>query len=624
VLHDRIAALDPAAAATLAPESAPAAEDEVYLELVDPDTGITVSEEAPGDSAGADTAGDSIDLEIDMPGAAQAHEGEPDPDSSGFEIEVDVDADSFGDDADPLVLEPGVAETTQRGPAPGDDLSDDPALVSLGESTSQHIAEELEEAEFYRQQALYDEAEALYERVLERAPNHPVALLRLGEIAAARGGDPGSTGPQTPAAESPVLEIPPAPEDEDLAEIDDADLAGLDLDLEDAAELADSLEGEPAPGDTANILSDAAASSTGEELAGMSSDDGIAAAEEYLDVSEQDAIASGSLADLADSLDGELADSVDGDLSDPAHEEFADAIDEDLTDPLAADAGDWTDPAGHAAPSFPAGEAAGFDLAAELSDALDDDAESSGGGSASADDGFAAVFGEFKKGVSEALDASDHEAHYDLGIAYREMGLLEDATAEFRQAMRSAERRIDSLHMLGLCALEADRVGEAREFLEHALASQDVSREQELAIRFELGRAHDRAGDLVAARDAWERVAAIDPGFCEVEDVLAELDERAKADEGGGEASAAFESFDDLVEEAASPANGSEAEQHESFDDLIAQVNAELDAEEALALGEDDAAPERPAPAPRSEPTVGNGAGAAPAAGRRRKKISFV
>ena len=66
-----------------------------------------------------------------------------------------------------------------------------PARASA--SASQQIGEDLEEADFYFQQGLHGEAEAIYQRVLALAPNHPLALVRLGEIAAAQGADPGAT-----------------------------------------------------------------------------------------------------------------------------------------------------------------------------------------------------------------------------------------------------------------------------------------------------------------------------------------------------------------------------------------------------------------------------------------------
>ncbi|MCP4243860.1 MAG: hypothetical protein GY772_25180, partial [bacterium] len=267
---------------------------------------------------------------------------------------------------------------------------------------------------------------------------------------------------------------------------------------------------------------------------------------------------------------------------------------------LAADAaGDSFDLAADAAgDSFDlAADAAGdsFDLAAELSDDLDEANDSSRSASLSgkvglADDGdaFSAVFAEFKKGVSQTLDAADHEAHYDLGIAYREMGLLEDAIVEFNTASQCPERRVACLHMLGLCALDLGRAGEAVEQLEGALGSGEVEGERAMALRFDLGCALEAAGWLEEARASWQQVAAIDPTFCDVETRLAAFGEE-KPDEGD--------------------------DQMESFDDLIAEVNAvsEAGAESEAACAEPTAIgvpdePELP-PAPKK---------------RRKKKISFV
>src|SRR6185295_11940287 len=47
------------------------------------------------------------------------------------------------------------------------------------------------------------------------------------------------------------------------------------------------------------------------------------------------------------------------------------------------------------------------------------------------------VFEEFKQDIDEDLGDSDYETHYSLGIAFREMGLLEEAIAEFQKAMQN-------------------------------------------------------------------------------------------------------------------------------------------------------------------------------------------
>ena len=223
-----------------------------------------------------------------------------------------------------------------------------------------------------------------------------------------------------------------------------------------------------------------------------------------------------------------------------------------------------------------------FDLAAELSEAMDEDALGASyermGESA---DGFAAVFKEFKKGVSASLTEGDYEAHYDLGIAYREMDLLEDAIGEFRTSMGAPARYVDSLHMMGVCSLDMDRASDAITHFGTALSASAINDEQRLAVRFELGRAFRSAGDIANARDAFEAVAAVDPLFCDVEQELVELEKlKSEVEADASELQAEivddddYESFDDLLSEV-SDGEAENAGKMENFDDLFSDVDGD-------------------------------------------------
>jgi tetratricopeptide (TPR) repeat protein len=151
----------------------------------------------------------------------------------------------------------------------------------------------------------------------------------------------------------------------------------------------------------------------------------------------------------------------------------------------------------------------------------DHDAVSALGAEGTEEEGFRQVFAAFKAGVEKQLGAQDYEARYDLGIAYREMGLFDDAIGEFRTALEGPKHKLQCLHMLGLCALDLGRPADAVGHLEQALAWPELPPEQQTALRFDLGRAYEAQGDLARARAAWEAVAASDPGFADVRDRLA-------------------------------------------------------------------------------------------------------
>jgi len=294
-------------------------------------------------------------------------------------------------------------------------------------------------------------------------------------------------------------------------------------------------------------------------------------------------------------------------------------------------------PAPVAAAPEPVTAAGDFDLAAELSDAFDERAPGATPAASgnTEEEGFLQVFAAFKAGVEKQLGAQDYEARFDLGIAYKEMGLLDDAIGEFRVALASAGHKLQSLHMMGLCALELGRAADAVAHLEQALALPDLPAEQQMALRFDLGRAYEVSGDRARARSAYEAVAAVDPDFCKVGERIAGLD-AAPTGAGPAASDGAFESFDDLMSEALADeaeADDSEsagqAERYESFEDIVGEGDeeageepeeledetqvAEITAAEA-AEPEEEEPPPPPPPPPAPEPRTP----------KRRKKISFV
>jgi tetratricopeptide (TPR) repeat protein len=287
-----------------------------------------------------------------------------------------------------------------------------------------------------------------------------------------------------------------------------------------------------------------------------------------------------------------------------------------------------------------------FDLAAELSGALDGGAPHASAGSEV--EGFREVFAAFKAGVKREVGEGDTEAHYDLGIAYKEMGLFEDAIGEFRIALGDPTRKRSCLHLMGVCALELGRAADAEAHLSQALAEGELPAQQEAALRIDLGRAYRALGDVVRARGAYESAQTLDPSFDGIDALLAEL----PAPGSGAPASASgegFESFDDLLgdDAVATAKTVTPAPSYESFDDLLGEREADAPAapdpapeETSAPLAQPEPAiapaavspahepapePEKPASAPdapRPAPPVAPAAPAAP--GRRKKKISFV
>ncbi|HEY0841081.1 MAG TPA: tetratricopeptide repeat protein, partial [Vulgatibacter sp.] len=129
------------------------------------------------------------------------------------------------------------------------------------------------------------------------------------------------------------------------------------------------------------------------------------------------------------------------------------------------------------------------------------------------------VLAEFKRGVSQTVSVEDTDTHYDLGIAYKEMGLLADAVSEFaiaRQGCVGKKKEIDCLTMAGMCeALQGHHDRAISTYLE-ALESTAVIPEAAKALHFEIGVSYEATGDLASANQHFRKVAAMDPAYRDV------------------------------------------------------------------------------------------------------------
>jgi tetratricopeptide (TPR) repeat protein len=137
-----------------------------------------------------------------------------------------------------------------------------------------------------------------------------------------------------------------------------------------------------------------------------------------------------------------------------------------------------------------------------------------------------------RKGVIEkGVTAEDFETHYDLGIAYKEMGLLEDAISEFKLVMRDPTREVQCHLMIGLCLMEKGQQTEAIGHFKKGLYVEGINERESLSLYFELGQAYERLGDPREALYYYEKVQKRDPRFRNVEKLVEAVRSGSTADE---------------------------------------------------------------------------------------------
>jgi len=132
------------------------------------------------------------------------------------------------------------------------------------------------------------------------------------------------------------------------------------------------------------------------------------------------------------------------------------------------------------------------------------------------------VFDAFKKGVAASVSDADVETHYDLGIAYREMGLVDDAIKEFELCSKVASHQTSALYQIGLCEMNQGQLEAAKKTFESALAGSSLEDQEKISISYELAECLFQLNQRSEAVKFYEEVLALDPEFREAQTRLQE------------------------------------------------------------------------------------------------------
>jgi tetratricopeptide (TPR) repeat protein len=129
--------------------------------------------------------------------------------------------------------------------------------------------------------------------------------------------------------------------------------------------------------------------------------------------------------------------------------------------------------------------------------------------------------------VKKSATPPDYEGHYILGVAYKNMGLYEEAKEEFQVSMNSDSFYLDSALMTAVCFKEKRYIVQAIQGLETVLADPRCQGAKAQAIRYELGLLYEGEEQWEMAAHAFESI----PSFHDVPQRLAAV----RARQVGGE-----------------------------------------------------------------------------------------
>jgi tetratricopeptide (TPR) repeat protein len=133
-----------------------------------------------------------------------------------------------------------------------------------------------------------------------------------------------------------------------------------------------------------------------------------------------------------------------------------------------------------------------------------------------------AMFGDLGENEEKTEAAPDYESHLELGIAFRQMEMWDEAAREFKLAAQGMTNSLPAYEHLGECLLALRRYDEARRTLEVAAAQPGPDAEK-AGVLFQLGVAHLRSGESAAARACLERAVQLDPSRADAARLLSTL-----------------------------------------------------------------------------------------------------
>ena len=136
---------------------------------------------------------------------------------------------------------------------------------------------------------------------------------------------------------------------------------------------------------------------------------------------------------------------------------------------------------------------------------------------------FEEMLRRFKRGVAENVEAEDYEAHYDLGVAYKEMGLVDEAIAQFQKSLRDPAQRVRSYEALGQCFVEKKQYPIAAALLKRATEVPGSDDQQLVGVLYLLGFATEHLGRPSEALPYYLRVFAVDIEFRDIAERVAAL-----------------------------------------------------------------------------------------------------
>jgi tetratricopeptide (TPR) repeat protein len=126
------------------------------------------------------------------------------------------------------------------------------------------------------------------------------------------------------------------------------------------------------------------------------------------------------------------------------------------------------------------------------------------------------LFSAFREGVEKQVKGDDYDTHYNLGIAYKEMMLIDPAIEEFKVAMGDPERTLECCSMLSICEQARGDLDKAVAWLKQGIEAPGFPPEDSIGLRYDLAEIYLQQGQTTGAASEFRVVHDMDPDYRDV------------------------------------------------------------------------------------------------------------
>jgi tetratricopeptide (TPR) repeat protein len=130
---------------------------------------------------------------------------------------------------------------------------------------------------------------------------------------------------------------------------------------------------------------------------------------------------------------------------------------------------------------------------------------------------------EFRKVLDEKVGIEDYESHYNLGIAFLEQGLFDEAIEECKLAAEDKNLEVECYSVISFCYRQKKEFKEAMKWIDKAQGVTEKDANQEYALKYELASLYEDMKDAKKALKIYDEVNSWNPEYRDVADRIKSL-----------------------------------------------------------------------------------------------------